>query len=381
MHFQNGVHFFLIIMYGSEIIKYLEEWAPPEVAWKNDNVGLQVGSKDVKIKNILIALDLNNKVLDLAIKKNCNFIFTHHPFIFTPLKNLDFQRDKKAKLIQQLIKHDITLYSAHTNLDFTKDGVSFELAKKLSLTQVDFLTNEENNQYKLVVFVPLDEVDTVADAIFSVGGGVIGEYSKCSAQMIGEGTFQGSDSTNPSIGKKGRYERVVEVRLEVLVNSWKLNSVINEMIRTHPYEEPAYDLYQLHNQNMNYGAGAIGYLNQSMSEKDFLSHVKKNLNADSLKFTNGKNRKIKKVAVCGGSGSDLLHDAISIGADAFITADVKYHTFQEAEKNILLIDAGHYETEVVILDLVKKKLDKSVRDNVKVFKYSGSTNPIKFYNN
>lgn len=368
-------------MYGSEIIKYLEEWAPPEVAYKNDNVGLQVGSKDVKIKNILIALDLNNKVLDLAIKKNCNFIFTHHPFIFTPFKRLDFQRDKKAKIIQQLIKHDITLYSAHTNLDFTKDGVSFELAKKIKLTKVNFLTNEKKNQYKLVVFVPLDEVDDISEAIFNAGGGVIGEYSKCSAQMIGEGTFQGSDSTNPSIGKKGHYERVVEVRLEVLVNSWKLNSVINEMLKVHPYEEPAYDIYPLNNQNIGYGVGAIGYLNQSMSEKEFLAHIKKNLNADSLRFAHGKHTKINKVAVCGGSGSDLLNDAISIGADAFITADVKYHTFQEAEKNILLVDAGHYETEVVILDLVKKRLDKLVSDNVKVFKYSGSTNPIKFYNN
>ncbi|VAX29415.1 GTP cyclohydrolase 1 type 2 homolog YbgI [hydrothermal vent metagenome] len=382
MHSQKRGAFFLFSMYGSEVIKYLEEWAPPGAAWKDDNIGLQVGAGDIKIKNILVALELNQKVLSQAIKKNCNFIFTHHPFIFTPLKRLDFQNDPKAAIIQELIKNNITLYSAHTNLDFTKDGVSFELAKKLELRDIKFLANEESDQYKLVVFVPLDDLTAVSEAIFNAGGGIIGEYKKCSYQLLGEGTFEGSDNTNPHIGKKNNFETVVEVRLEVLVHSWKLNSVVRAMLSAHPYEEPAYDIYVLNNKNANYGYGAIGNLGSPMKVNEFLSHVRSKLDVEAVRFTPGSSGRIKKVAVCGGSGSDLVNNAIASGADAYITADIKYHTFQDAENKILLIDAGHYETEVQVLNIVKKKLiDLTKNMNVKVFKYSGSTNPVKFFNN
>ena len=369
-------------MYGSEVIKYLEEWAPPGAAWKDDNVGLQVGSEDVKIKNILIALELNQKVIAQAIKKDCNFIFTHHPFIFTPLKKLNFQNDPKAASIKELIKNDITLYSAHTNLDFAKDGVSFELAKKLHLKSIQFLVNEESNQYKFVVFVPIEDVEIVSEAIFNAGGGIIGEYKKCSSQIIGEGTFEGSANSNPRIGKKQNFETVVEVRLEVLVHSWKINSVIRAMLSVHPYEEPAYDIYLLNNKNSNYGYGAVGNLEKPMKVDKFLSHVKLMLGAKALRYTPGNTGMIKKVAVCGGSGADMVNSAIASGADAYITADIKYHTFQDAENNILLIDAGHYETEVQVLTTVRKKLSDLVKNkNIKVFKYNGSTNPVKFYNN
>jgi len=369
-------------MHGTEIIKYFEEWAPPGTAWKDDNVGIQVGTKDVKIKNILLALELNHKVLSQAIKKNCNFIFTHHPFIFSPLKKLDFTNNPKAAIIRELIKNDITLYSAHTNLDFTKDGVSFELAKKLKLKNIEFLVNQDSNQYKLVVFVPLDDVSEISDAIFNAGGGIIGEYQKCSSQIIGEGTFEGSENSNPHAGKKNTFETVIEVRLEILVDSWKLDSVIKAMKDVHPYEEPAYDIYRLKNENINYGYGAIGDLENSMKVDEFLSHIKVNLGASALRYAKGSGKKIRKIAVCGGSCSDLMNSAISSKADAFITADIKYHTFQDAEDKILLVDAGHYETEILILDSVKARLTSLVKNrNIKIFKYNGSTNPIKFYNN
>lgn len=382
MHSKKRGAFFLYSMHGTEIIKYLEEWAPPGAAWKDDNVGLQVGTGDVKIKNILLALELNQKVLSQAIKKNCNFIFTHHPFIFTPLQKLDFKNDPKAAIIRGLIKNDITLYSAHTNLDFTKGGVSFELAKKLKLKNIEFLVNQDSNQYKLVVFVPIDDVSIVSEAIFNAGGGIIGEYQKCSSQLIGEGTFEGSEKSNPHVGKKNKFETVIEVRLEVLVHSWKLNSVIKAMKDVHPYEKPAYDIYMLKNKNSNYGYGAVGILEKAMKVDEFLSHIKVNLGADAIRFTHGTGKRIKRIAVCGGSCSDLINSAISSNVDAFITADIKYHTFQDSENKILLIDAGHYETEVPILDSIKTKLTGLVKNgNVKVFKYNGSTNPIKFYNN
>jgi len=370
-------------MHIDQVIKYFEEWAPKGVAWKDDNIGLQVGNPENRVSNVMLSLELDEKVLKQAIKKNCNLIITHHPFIFNPIKNLNFSNNKKAQLIEKLIQEKISLYSAHTNLDFTKGGVSFELAKKLGLKDIQFLVNQEGNQYKLVVYVPLDNVAEVSDAIFNAGGGIIGEYTKCSTQTIIDGTFEGSRLANPAKGTKNNFEVVTEVRLEILVNSWKLNSIIDAMKSVHPYEEPAYDVLLIKNKNVNYGAGAIGELTTSMNSKDFLSHTRKSLKAEALKFTPGKSSKIKKVAVCGGSCSDLINNAISSKADAFITADIKYHTFQDAENNILLIDAGHYETEVHVLNPIKLRLDKFVRrdkSKVKIFKYSGSTNPIKFYN-
>ncbi len=367
-----------------DIIKYIESWAPQEIAWQKDNVGLQVGSTDRKVKNIILSLELTDKVLDDAIKRDCNLIFTHHPLIFNPIKKLDFKNDKNSILIEKLIKHDITLFSAHTNLDFTKEGVSFQLAKKLNLQNINFLLNLKSNQYKIVVFVPSEKVNLVADSMFNAGGGIIGEYASCSFRTEGEGTFLGSGKSNPVVGKKGNLEKVSETKLEVMVDKWKLNSVISEMIKSHPYEEVAYDLYPLDNENINYGAGAIGELQTALSQKEFLLHVSKSLNAHNFRFVNGKSQKIKRVAVCGGSGSDLIKQAVRSKADAFITADLKYHTFHDYNNEILLIDAGHYETEVHVLDEVKKRLTEFVKQSnskIKILKHRGSTNPIIFYNN
>lgn len=364
-----------------ELIKQIEDWAPPGAAWEKDNVGLQVGSRGDKLKNILLCLELDEEVLKEAIKKKCNLIFTHHPLIFNPIKNLDFEKSKQAKLIQHLIKQNISLYSAHTNLDFTRDGVSFELAKSLKLKNVTFLEHEEANQFKIVIFVPAANVEELSEALFSAGGGVIGNYEKCSFRISGEGTFKGNEDSNPVVGKKGNTEKVEELRLELIVDSWNLGKIINAIKKYHPYEEPAYDIYPLKNKNTNFGAGAIGELEKELSEKEFLNFVSKSLKIGRLKYCNGSGKKIKKVAVCGGSGSELLSRAINSGADAFITADIKYHAYHDAEGKILLIDAGHYETEIGSLNIVKKRIEKilSGKDYIKVFKFSGSTNPVKFY--
>lgn len=373
---------FFLFMIAEDLIKYVESWAPPGAAWEKDNVGLQVGDTRDKIKNVLLALDLNKEVISQALKKNCNFIFTHHPFIFNPIKKLDFKNNPRAELIKLAVQKKLTIFSAHTNLDFIKDGVSFELAKILKLKNVSFLLNQESNQVKVVVFVPNDKVDKVSTAIFEAGGGIIGEYSNCSYRLDGIGTFKGSQKTNPAIGKKEKFEQAAETRLEVLVDQWKLKNVIKEMINAHPYEEVAYDIYPLKNKNVNYGMGAIGEFEKSMDQNEFFAYVNKKIKASNLRFTKGKSKLIKKVAVCGGSGSDLVGTAISNGADAFITADVKYHTFQDAEGKILLVDAGHYETEIHSLSFVQKKMQNFLKDNnsnVKVYKYTGTTNPVSFY--
>jgi dinuclear metal center YbgI/SA1388 family protein len=384
MHFRlRGVHFFYIMMTVGEIIKYLEDWAPPGAAWEGDNIGLQIGSRWNKIKAIFLCLELNEKTLNEAISRKCNFIFTHHPLIFKPLRNITPGSDSKSNLIEKLIKNDISLYSAHTNLDFTKDGVNFELAKTLGLTNIKFLEQEEANQVKLVVFIPLDSLDKVSKSIFESGGGIIGEYNNCSFKTEGTGTFRGSGKSNPAIGKKEKQEEVEETRLEVLVNSWNLNKVIKSIYENHPYEEPAFDIYPLKNKNVNYGSGAIGYLETALNEKDFLELVKKRLRTKQVRYCKGKSAKIKKVAVHGGSISGSLNAALRLEADALVTSDIKYHTFQDAEDKILLIDAGHYETEIHSLKAVNRKLKTFLNEkksNIKVYTSKTSTNPIRIYN-
>ncbi len=367
-----------------EILKYFENWVPKEIAWQKDNVGLQVGLTEREIKNILLCLEVTDETLDDAIKKNCNLIITHHPLLFSPLKKIDLHKDKISKLIEKIIKNDITLYSAHTNLDFTKDGVSFELAKQLGLKEIDFLLESKSNQLKLVVYVPVDYVDKVAEVIFENGGGEIGEYSHCSFRTTGKGTFKGTEKSNPAIGKKGFEEEVDEVKLEVILDSWKLKNILHAIFKVHPYEEVAYDVYPLENSNSKYGAGAAGILENPIAPKEFLKYVSEKLKLKNFRFVEGSKNQISKVAVCGGAGTDLIKEAIASNADAFITADIKYHTFQDAAGEILLIDAGHYETEIYSLNEVHRRLEAYIgkaNSEIKVFKYNGSTNPIIFYNN
>ena len=362
-----------------EIIKYLEHWAPKETAWEKDNVGLQVGSAEREIKNIFLCLDVTLSAVDEAVRKSCSLIISHHPLLFNPLKRISTDGDTRSQIIEKLIKNDITLYSVHTNLDYTKNGVSFRLAKQLKLKNIDFLSRLASNQVKLVVFVPEEFIGKVSDAIFSAGGGSIGEYSNCSFRIPGKGTFRGSEKTNPAAGAKGVFEKVDEVRLEVLVDSWKLKHVLAEMLKVHPYEEPAYDIYPLNNENVNYGAGAVGTLEPPMNIEDFLAYVTGNLKLKNFRYTGGSKRKIKMVAVCGGSGSEYLKDALKAGADAYITADIKYHTFQDAEENILLIDAGHYETEIFAMDELRERLTPLINKQIKIFNYTKTTNPVKFF--
>lgn len=364
-----------------KITKYLESWAPKGIAWDRDNVGLQVGSSKALARNILLCLDVNEFVVEDAIKKKCNLIISHHPLLFNSIRKIS-SGDKTSDILIKLIQNDITVYSAHTNLDFTKDGVSFQLAKKLGLSSIKFLKNISETLTKLVVFVPAGFTEKVAEAIHNNGGGIIGEYSNCSFRVIGKGTFRGSDNSNPAIGKKGNLEFVDEVRLEVLVNTFDLPNVIAAMKQAHPYEEVAYDIYPLKNENVNYGMGAIGNLEIELTPKQFLAYVSNKLGVKNFRYSQGTNKKIKTVAVCGGSGSDLLNTAIQNNADAFITADVKYHTFQDAENKILLIDAGHYETEIFVLDEIERRLKNFITESkIEIFKFKGTTNPVCFYNN
>ncbi len=383
MH-QSDWCIFFDFMTINKLIRFIENWAPPQIAWERDNVGLQIGSRDCTIRNVLLALDLTDKVVDTALENDCNFIFTHHPFLFNPINNIDFTHNPKASIIRKIISNNINIFAAHTNLDFTKDGVSFQLAKRIGLGNIDFLSHLSGKLLKLVVFLPAEKKEAVANALFNAGAGKIGEYENCSFSSEGVGTFKGSEDSNPVVGEKGRLEKVNEVRIEVVVDSWKLNKVIASLIKSHPYEEPAFDIYPVNNLNGNYGAGAIGEFKNAIGKNEFLKIVARKLKVTALRYSNGNGGRIKRVAVCGGTCSDMLNEAINKGADAFITADVKYHSFQDADGKILFVDAGHYETENVVLDEVKRRMEKFFSDEgekVKILKFKGITNPVKVFIN
>jgi len=364
-----------------EIIKTIEKFAPPKIAWEKDNVGLQVGNPDNEIKKVFLTLDLNHQALKTAIKNKCNFIITHHPLIFNSLKKLNFSNDEKSLLLQTIIKHDLTVFSVHTNLDFAKDGVSFQLAKQIGLSKIDFLEKNISSKLKLVTFLPENYADIVLSELFNAGAGNIGEYSNCSFKTNGKGSFIGSDKSNPKIGTKGNFEIVNEVRIEVVFDSWNIKKIENTLLKFHPYETPAFDIYKLENPNDKYGFGAVGELPKSMSSNEFLAHIKKNLLLDNFRYTIGRSKNIKKVAVCGGSGAELLARALTNNCDAFITSDIKYHVFQDAENKILLIDAGHFETEVFGLNVLFKLLKENFGEKIEIILNKKSTSPIKFFNN
>lgn len=365
-----------------EIIKTIEKFAPPKIAWEKDNVGLQVGNPNQRVAKIFLTLDLTLHSLEEAKKNKCNLIITHHPLIFNPIKKLNFENDSKSQLIRELIRNEISCYSAHTNFDFTKDGVSFQLAAKLGLNSIDFLKRTSGTKYKLVTFVPEEYTDKVLSALFASGAGIIGEYSNCSFQNSGVGSFYGSEKSNPKVGLKGNFEKVKESRIEVIFDSWNLNEVEKSLAASHPYETPAYDIYKLENASDHFGFGAVGEFPRGISVKNFLSLIKKELHLNNFRYTPGKSKLIKKVAVCGGSGIELLDFAIKTQCDAFVTADIKYHDFQEAENRILLVDAGHFETEIVGMEFLHKLLKEKLKEkNIDVVFNKKSTSPIKFFNN
>jgi dinuclear metal center YbgI/SA1388 family protein len=351
-----------------DIQKLFEEWAPSEIAWETDNVGLQVGSYDKQVQKILIALDPSEEVIDEAVKKNIDLIVTHHPLIFEPLKSVISDNDNN-RLVYKLVQSGISLFSAHTNLDFTANGVSYALAKIIELQNVRPLKKSTEHFRKISVFVPSDYVEKITEAMAISGAGIIGNYEYCSFRTSGVGTFKGGKNSKPFIGAPGEFEKVDEVRLEMIVPFWKVSAVINNIRTAHPYEEPAFDIYPLQNEDSNFGAGAIGQFEEAVSIKKFLQHIKDMLDIKYLKFTEGNQDKIKTVAVCGGSGSNMLSLAISSKADAFITGDIGYHTFQQAKGKILLIDAGHYETEIPIIESISTYLQNkfaAIKENIQI---------------
>ncbi|MBX2989569.1 MAG: Nif3-like dinuclear metal center hexameric protein [Bacteroidetes bacterium] len=365
----------------NDVHRLISSWAPPDIAWEKDNVGLQIGNMNAGVKGILVSLDVTPEIVAEAARRKANLLISHHPLLFRPPKSITPQ-DEVGRCIRALIERDINLYAAHTNLDFTRGGTSFAIAEALALQSVEFLHTTYHVQKKIVTFVPEQHVDAVRDAMAMAGAGIIGNYDHCSFGTAGRGSFRGNEKTSPAIGVKGRLEHAAEIRLEMIVNQWDVPKVLAALREAHPYEEVAYDLYPLDNISTEFGMGIVGTLKRPMRVRAFLEFVKKRLKAGALRRTESKATMIRTVAACGGSGAELTDVAIARGADAFITADVKYHDFHHAHGNILLIDAGHYETERPVVDAVVRRLKHEFHAQgitLPVAATQITTNPVSFF--
>jgi dinuclear metal center YbgI/SA1388 family protein len=329
----------------------LEELAPLGLQESYDNSGLLIGSPDTVINSVLITLDVTERVVEEAISKKCGLIIAHHPLIFKGIKRLN-GNSLTERLLVKLIKADIAVYAIHTNLDNVKTGVNGMLADKLGLKHKKVLVPLKGNLQKLVTFCPSSHAEEVREAIFSAGAGHIGNYDSCSYNLDGKGTFRALEGADPFVGKKDELHFENEVRIETIAPQFKMPLIIHSMINAHPYEEVAYDVYPLENVNPETGAGMIGELINETEPGVFLETVKNVLGSKALKHSPLVNRKIKKVAICGGSGAFLINSAKRAGADVFITGDVKYHDFFEHHGEMTIVDAGHYETEQFTKELI-----------------------------
>lgn len=341
----------------SEIFKLIEEMAPRHLAETWDNVGLQVGDPRAEVKRVLLALDVNLSVAGEAGEKGAGLIVSHHPVMLKPSKSIRLDRPE-GELIGYLIKNNISVYAAHTNLDITAGGVNSALADKLGLRDHSVLHQTGRERYiKLAVFVPAGHVENVRNAISEAGAGWIGNYSHCTFMTQGAGTFKPLEGTNPYIGRAGEIEQVEEVKLETIVPFSGLKSVIQAMLKAHPYEEAAYDLYPLENAGPAYGLGRVGALAEPLSFHHFAERVKAALDLPAIRVGGSPENTVKKVAVCGGSGAELWPAALSAGADTLVTGDVKYHVAQDIlAAGLKFVDAGHHGTEAVVLPVLHSYL-------------------------
>ena len=357
-----------------DVTNYLESIAPLQLQESYDNSGWQVGDYDSEVKGVLVSLDVTLEVVQEAIDQNCNLIIAHHPIIFGGLKNIT-SNVSTGKIIQKAIKNNINIYAIHTNLDNVYNGVNNKIASIIGLERKKILMPKQN-LLKMAVFVPESHSEQVLEAMFNSGAGHIGNYESCSFISYGEGTFLPSEGSNPYKGKIGILEKSKEIKLEVILPDYLLSDVILAMNNIHPYEEVAYDIFKIQN-NSNCGSGMFGELPKEMDEMNFLMLLKKSFNAKGIRHTNLLNRPIKKVAICGGSGSFLLKNALRVKADVFVTSDFKYHQFFDSESKILIADIGHYESEQYTIELISDFLMKKFT-NFAIRLTTVNTNPINY---
>lgn len=359
-----------------EIVYALDRFAPLPLQDGYDNAGLQIGLTEAEATGALLCLDVTEAVIDEAIALGCNLIVAHHPLLFKGVKSLT-GRDYVERCVIKALRNDIAIYAAHTNLDNLQGGVSFKMAEKLGLSDVRILEPKEQMLTKLVTFVPTQHADAVRKALFDAGCGCIGRYDSCSYNLQGEGTFRPQEGTSPYCGEIGTLHTEPEVRMETVLPNYLTSTVIKALVKAHPYEEPVYDLYPLQNQWAQAGAGIIGVLKEPETELEFLRRVKKCFEVECLRHNKLRGREILTVALCGGAGSFLMHQAMRQGADVFITGEIKYHEFMGHDQDILLADIGHYESEQFTKEIFYNQL-REWFPSLEVHLSSLNTNPIKY---
>lgn len=340
-----------------DITTFLESLAPLNLQESYDNAGLITGDINSEINGILITLDVTEKVVEEAIQKKAKLIVAHHPVIFSGLKKITGKNQVERTIIKA-IKNDIAIYAAHTNLDSVEKGVNGKICEKLGLQNCKILQPSTQQLKKLVTFIPAEHAGKVREAIFNAGAGNIGNYDSCGFVTEGLGSFRGNEESNPFVGKKGEIHTEKEVRFETIFPGTLQGKIIKALLDSHPYEEVAYDIYTLDNKYDKIGMGMVGNLAEPLPEKEFLKELKKTFNTGLIKHTRLLGKPVKKVAVCGGSGSFLLNTAIAAGADFFVSGDFKYHQFFEAEDKIVIADIGHFESEQFTKELFYELLTK-----------------------
>ena len=359
-----------------EIVQFLEESFPLSLQESYDNCGLICGRMDQEVQGVLLCLDSLEATVDEAIAKNCQLIIAHHPIIFKGLKKIT-GNSYVERVMEKCIQHGISLYAIHTNLDNHIDGVNGEIADRIGLINRRILRPMTNQLYKLVVFVPKDALSDIDTALFQIGVGSIGNYSECHFRTEGIGTFMPNEWANPSIGTKNIREEMTEFRVEYLVPKPLIGIALRTLFEAHPYEEVSHEIYPVENQDQRLGAGIVGELPLETGSLEFLKSLKTTFNCQVIRHTEILNKPIKTVALCGGSGSFLLTDAIRSKADIFITGDFKYHEFFDAENHLIIADIGHFESEQFTPQLLAEKL-KEKFTKFAIHLTGLNTNPINY---
>ena len=360
-----------------EVIECLEKYAPLNLQESYDNAGVIIGDASDECSGIITTLDVTEDVIHEAIEKKYNLIVAHHPIIFKGLKKLN-GKNYVERCVISAIKNNIAIYAIHTNIDNVINGVNQKIAQKLNLQNNKILSPKEGMLKKLVTFCPQNNAAEIRDVLFNAGAGVVGKYSECSFNLEGAGTFKAGETAEPYVGKIGKRHSENETRIEVIFPNYLQYQIIESLKHAHPYEEVAYDIYSLNNEHENIGSGLVGDLAEPVSEEDLLSMLKAKFALKVIRHTTLLNKKITRVAVCGGAGSFLIPAVKASGAQAYITSDVKYHEFFDADNTILLADIGHYESEQFTTDLLTDILQQKF-PNFAVQKTGIMTNPVSYY--
>jgi dinuclear metal center YbgI/SA1388 family protein len=361
----------------SDLITAIEVFAAPELQEDYDNAGLITGNAAWECTGVLCTLDVTVEVLREAKERGCNLVVAHHPIIFKGLKRLN-GRNYVEQVVIEAIKNDIAIYAAHTNLDNVILGVNGRIAEKIGLKNVTILSPRQRVLRRLITFAPLDKAEEVRAAVFAAGAGHIGKYSECSFNSEGTGTFKAEEGADPYVGEVGERHSEKETKIEIVYPAYLELQVVKALVDSHPYEEVAYDIFTMENTHYGIGAGVIGDLEAPVPEKSFLEALKSTFRVGAIRHTPLREQPVKRVAVCGGAGAMLIKKARTAGADFYVTGDVKYHEFFDAEGRMVIADIGHYESEQFTIDLLHDLLLEKF-PNFAVLKTSINTNPVQYF--